>query len=875
MYRENHMAKYTPAMQQYIDLKKQHADCILFFRLGDFYEVFFEDAKLCSKELDIVLTAKNKTSDNPIPMAGIPYHSAEKYINKLIQNGHKVAIAEQTTAPVPGKIVEREVVSVVTPGTYIQETNKDFSYIVAVTYDTYKDWNNYHIAWWDFSIGEYTTKSFGDLEKMEKFILSLNPAEIIFDIDFPNKDEFQNIIKNYINSLISVYDVPVDADKYVLNQCNIQTLASYGKALEEGRLNAFALLLHYIKNTQKTDLSNIVRVSLHNTDNRVILDDITIKNLEIFASSYESSAKYSLVWILDNTKTAWWGRLLRYILANPIKDIKELNNRLSHIEYYIDKINEANNIHNLLGHISDIPRLSSSILYRKLLPSLFVKFRATLRSFYGENNDLLSELHRLWFKDQSSDKVKWLYEHLNTLLKADDLVKDDINFINNWYDTTIDELRKTAYNSDELLMEYQQELVNKSWIANVKLKFVTNQWYFIEVTNKDIEWLEKIITSWDYKFDLMRRQTLKWAQRYVTPYLDEIQKMVMEAKDKLVYHEFSLLEKTKEQISNLAPELNEFANYISWLDLYTSQGILAKEKKFIKPELKTDWELNIKAGNHPVIEEFLPNDQQFIPNNLHMSGKQEDIWFLHVITWPNMWGKSTFLRQNALIVLMAHCGLYIPASEAKIGIVDGIFARVGSGDVIAKNQSTFMTEMIEVANILNNATANSFVIFDELWRGTSTYDGLALTKSILEFIAMQTKSKTLIATHYHELIKLEWQLPWVKNFSVSVYETDKEVVFMKKIVKWWASKSYGLDVAKLAGISQNIIDRAEQNLMSLEMESKSISGWSSNLLNMTPTITKTDPKFKKIKQLLKSFDVNNMTPMQALQLLAKIKDDLK
>jgi len=893
------MRKYTPAMQQYINIKKQHQDCILFFRMGDFYETFFEDAKTTSKVLDLVLTAKNKNSENPIPMAGIPYHSIEKYIQRLIQHGYKIAIAEQTTKPQPGKIVEREVVSIITPGTYIQENNKNFSYILAINSQDYKSGNSFHIARGDFSLGEYQTKSFQNIENMQKFILWLNPTEIIFDIDFNNKDEITKILQQYNKCLISTYDVPTDPKKYITNECQIQTITSFWKALEEGRLYAFALLLNYLKNTQKTALTNIAKISLHNQNNKVLLDNVTIKNLEIFASSYENQEKYSLIWILDNTKTTGGARLLRHLLANPINNIKILNQRLNHIDHYQKDSNTTKKIHITLNEVRDIPKIATNILYKKLLPSTFIRIRSTIDIFFSKEDYLLTELLRLWLKKITVQKVEKLHTYLTQLLKSNDEINDEINFINDNYHSKIDELRKIAFHSDKMLLDYQQELIKISWVPNVKIKFIKNQGYFIEITNKDIQTFEKNLlepsqfsriqeqksseTSPNLpksKFNIHRRNTLKGNQRYSSLYLDSLEQKIFAAKEKLIHHEFELLEEAKNKIAKHNKELNEFAQKIARLDIFTSHALLAKEYDFCSPKLTQNWQITIKNGRHPVIEKFLPIDEQFIPNNLiinykHSTSNIQHSTNLQIITGPNMWGKSTFLRQNALIVLMAHCGLHIPAQEANIGLIDGIFARVGSGDVIAKNQSTFMTEMIEVANILNNATKDSFVIFDELGRWTSTYDGLALTRAILEHITTNIGCKTLIATHYHELIKLEKEYQWVKNYSVSVYETDKEVVFMKKIVPGGANKSYGIDVAKLAGINKQITDQAEYNLNKLKNQKKSESPKSSEL---SPIFRNPQPqnntKYDKIKSLLHSFDLNNITPLQALQLLSKLKDEL-
>ena len=887
----------TPAMQQYLDMKKQYSDCILFFRIGDFYETFWEDAKICNKVLDLVLTSKNKNAENPIPMAGIPYHSADKYVTKLVKNGYKIAIAEQTSEPIPWKIVQREVTEIITPWTYIQENNKNYTYTLWIYFQAQKDMNNFHIAWGDFGVWTYQTKSFRDIGQMQKFILSIKPVEIVVDVDLPSKDEIIWVMKRYIQSLISVHDIPTSIDEYVANQCNVQTISSYWKALEDGRLQAFGLLISYLKNTQKKNLNNIVRISLHSQESQVLLDEITTKNLEIFSSSYEQSEKYSLIWILDNTKTTVWSRCLRYVIWHPINDMHELNYRLDNIQYYFDSIEKTKHIHHDLSDVKDISKLVSNILYKKLLPSNFVKLRQTLEIFFADWELMRNEITRLWIAKEYFDKVSDMYRYLVNLIKKDDEYKDDINFINDKYNTEIDELRRIAYHSDELLLSYQQELVKLTWVNNVKLKYVINQGYFIGITNKDIEAFEKKLnldsslsrnggtsySEWQDqgKFNLVRRNTLKWEQRYVSDYLSSVESKVLEAKDILAKKEFELLESAKEKIASISIDLNEFNEKVWRLDIFSSQALLAKEKKYIRPDFINGKFMEIIGWRHPVIEEFLPQDQQFIPNWIVISSDddtKEEQWFLHIITWPNMGGKSTYLRQNALIVLMSHSWLFVPARKANICLVDWIFARIGSGDIIAKNQSTFMTEMIEVANILNNASDKSFVIFDELWRGTSTYDGLALTKAILEYIVMNVWCKTLIATHYHELIALENNLNWVKNFSVSVYETDKEVVFMKKIVKWWASKSYGLDVATIAWIPRTIIDRARENLWELEKKNEDKKSWSwfrSPSLPLWAFSTRVDPLFEKIRNIIKWFDIENITPLQAMDILNKIKEELK
>ena len=866
---------YTPAMQQYVNMKKQYSDCILFFRLGDFYETFFEDAKICSKVLDLVLTSKNKNSDTPIPMAGIPYHSADKYIQKLVSHGYKVAIAEQMSEPTPGKIVDRQVQSVITPGTYIQEAQKRFAYTCSVYYAAHDDGMLYHIARGDFSIGDYQTKSFADIDSLYRMLLMVAPVECIVDPEFPYMEEVKIRLQQYSKCLLSVYDVPRDPAEYVQHICHIQTTSSYGKALEGGRLWAFALLLHYLQYTQKSIAVRVVRVALHMHEQEVLLDQVTIKNLELFASSYENSEKYSLIGIIDNTQTAGGSRYLRALLTHPIHDVQVLRTRQSHIQYFCDH-SDRQAIYHLLRQVHDIPKMVSTILYKPLNPLSFVKLRSTLAVFLDQTQDgklkaqVMAGLTHIGLEDAALDSVRNLYNYLDQLLKDAESIQHGQDFVREGYNEEVDQLKQIAFHSDTLLLDYQQELATYVGATGLKIRFVKNQGYYIEVTNKDIEKLEsKDIHAWGEKFDFQRRQTLKGVQRYSTTYLDAVQEKILSAKDELTKKEYEHLAKAQEKVASLHKALHHFSEKVAALDVYVSHALFVEQKQWIKPEFVPNGTMDIIGGRHPVIEAFLPMDQQFIPNDMHF-GPDDSI---HVITGPNMGGKSTFLRQNALIVLLAHCGLRVPAKRAQIALVDGIFARVGSGDVIAKNQSTFMTEMIEVANILHNASSKSFVIFDELGRGTSTYDGLALTQAILSYVAQTIQCKTLIATHYHELIAMEKQLAGVHNYSVSVYETDKEVVFMKKIVKGGASKSYGIDVAKIAGIPDSVIAQAKYILDHLE-DGKSVKKSDGLIPLMQQPIIEKDPKYEKVKNILHSYDLNNITPLQALQILAKLQDEM-
>ena len=877
----------TPAMKQYQEMKKLNPDCILFFRIWDFYEVFFEDANICHNVLDLVLTSKNKSADNPIPMAWIPHHSIDKYIPKLIQHWYKIAIAEQVSDPKPWKLVQREITQIITPWTYIQEWTKNFNYMLSIVRKELASWEVYHIAWWDFTIWEYQTKSFINLWDAQKRILTLAPTEIIIDADFQEKDSITTPIQQYLQCLISVYEVPTDPSNFLCNMANVQTLSSFWQAVGEWRLQAISLLLHYIKHVQQQNITNISKISYHTQTWFVLMDETTVKNLEIFSSSYENNQQYSLFWILDQTKTTAWARLLRYYLSNPINSLSEIQRRQNLISHYQES-NYSRFVLKKLWDTFDLQKLTSSIIYKKLNPIPFLKLRSTLNLFFWwneESNILLNELKLIWLQPDAEKKLEILYKDLQKMLKSDQEVIDSDYFIADWWNPQVDELRNIAFHSDDLLMQYQQFLVQKSGVQNVKLKFIMNQWYFIELTTKDsVQFEEKLwIWNWekeDERLNLYRRNTLKWNQRYSSTYLETLQENILSAREQLAKLENSLLKQMWEIIADNNDEISSFANKIAELDVFCSHAVFAFENKYIQPQINHDNLIEIIWWRHPVIEAYLPIDQQFIPNDLSIWEKDhQEKELIHIITGPNMWWKSTYLRQSALIVLLAHCWLFVPATRAIIWLVDWIFARVWSGDVIAKNQSTFMTEMIEVSNILNNATSKSFIIFDELWRWTSTYDGLALTSAILQYVLKHIQAKTLIATHYHELIKLEHIYPEVKNYSVSVYETDKEVLFMKKIVKWWASKSYWIDVAKIAWIPEDVLIQAREILKWFETNQSENTLYpqiiSTPLFEIQNNDVKYQEKYEKIQKIITQADVNNMTPIQSIQFLEKIKEELE
>ncbi len=904
----------TPAQKQYMELKNDHKDCILFFRMGDFYETFREDAKIASKKLWITLTSKNKNADEPVPMAWVPAKSADKYISQLVKAGYKVAKAEQVWDVVPGKLVKRQVVEVITPWTYIDNAwSKDYNYLASVFYS---DKDGYQIAWWDFSIGKYWTKTYQNFEDMLKFLVTLDPAEIVIDIDFSQKDELENYIKDFGDSFISIYSLPDDVEYFLKSNLEVQTVSSYWKAFEKSRDKVFALLLNYIVNTQKTNIKNISSISFWWERNKVHLDDVTIKNLEVFESSYEGSQKHSLIWVIDKTNTAMWRRLISFMLKNPVCNISLINDRLENINYYMKYDWLRKELIDVLSGILDIQRIISKILHKKNSPFLFAKLKSNLASLFDteenvqnididnfvnkiQNSDfkdldsiwekIIYELLRIWLSKKDCVKVLKFYKNLNAIIK-DDGFSEQRDYIKDWVDEQIDKFRKIAYKSDDILMEYQSKVSDKIW-AKAKLKYTKTGGYFLEVRKTHNDKLEKFLDSnqdrfnsdkeYRDKYQLVRKKTLKYAERYITNHLKELEEKILTAKDKLKQLEKQILKDMQKSLQNVNKNFAEFVDQIAYLDVYTSHSKFAKQKGWCKPKIKQWYNIDIQEGRHPVIEKFLPKDEEFISNNLDIKWEKDSNWNIksgrvNIITWPNMGGKSTYLRQNAIIVLLAHCGFYVPASKANISLVDGIFARVWAGDLIAKNQSTFMTEMVEMSNILHNSTSKSFVILDELGRGTCTYDGMALAKAVISYMAQNIKSKCLFATHYHELIELEDQIDGIENYSVSVYETDQDVVFMKKIVKWGASKSYGIQVAKLAGIPNSIVKDAQNNLQELKSSKDNTKTPKSQMLfdKLDFNTDKYKTKYQKLVEKIKNIDINNTTPLEAMSKINDLKEFL-
>lgn len=857
----------TPAQEQYFLLKKQHEDCLLFFRLGDFYELFYDDAHIAHKVLGITLTAKNKKSANPIPMAGVPFHAADKYIPQLINAGYKVAIAEQVGEVVPGKVVDREIVRIVTPATYEDEETGS-SVLLAV----WSSGNNMiHCAWWDFMTGKYTTKSVNDIDSCLDILERISPTEIVVALDFPDRENFLEKVWNCsLDPIWSYHDYPADYNAYIALITGTQSIDGFGSAVEDGRAVALATLFSYLETTQKQSLQWVHTISHERGGKTMRLDPITIKNLELVESSYEWSRKYALLWVIDRCKTVMGSDLLRHRLLHPWsqKDEIMLQQEAMH-EWLAKGRNIKLTMNGFLKDCIAIPRLLTKILYRDVDALTIASMRDTLQAAIGDDS-ICWLLVTFWLSASQEEALRRLTQLLDSYL-IDSEKMQSTRAIRDWFDGEVDRLRHIVHHGDKAMVDYFSSLQPLVKAATFKIKYITNQWYFFEVSRKDIWYIEKVTNLSDEKLAFIRRQSLKSSERYTTPHLDTLQEEYFSAKDTLVEREHNLLNELKQQIIESANQIHELSDTIARIDLYASMEHLVESNDWSLPEI--GWErLSVVDWRHPVVEYFLDKNSEFIPNDCVLDTDQ----FFQLITGPNMGGKSTYLRQNALIVLLAHCGFPVPAKKASVPLMDALFARVWSGDVLAKNQSTFMTEMVEMAVIVNNATKDSFIILDELGRGTSTYDGLSLAKALSVYICQHIKAKTLFATHYHELITLEQSLYGFHNASVQVYESNDRVVFLKKIAPWWAGKSYGLDVARKAGIPQSIIQRAETYLAAMDSKELSIEsaftqaglpfGDSNSHKNQSEIL-------HRIKNILPD-SLDTITPLEAMHIIQQIIEEL-
>ncbi len=869
------MAEFSPMMQHYLATKSQYKDCILFYRLGDFYEMFFDDAITTSRELELTLTGKDCGQEERAPMCGIPYHAAENYISKLISKGYKVAICEQLEDPKLAKgIVKRDVIRVVTPGT-VMESNlleeKKNNYIMSI----YKSGIFYGVTVCDISTGDFRTTQIKDHNNFAMLLDEISrysPAEIIVNPMMAECTEEIDRIRErfeiYVTKLEEsefLGDYKVIDERYHLQDDNgefVETIKDKGLCVA-----STSGLIKYLLDTQKNNLDHINTLKIYSTTKYMSLDINARRNLEITEKLRDKSKKGTLLWVLDKTSTAMGGRLLRRWLSDPLIDSKQINSRLDAVEELKNDLILKGDIIDLLKGVYDIERLAGKISYGSVNARELISLKNSVKQ--------LPEIKKILSRTKSKMLVD-LYESLDTLDDVYELIEKTIvdeppisvkegGLIKLGFDEEIDKLKTATTQGKNWLIELETREREATGIKGLKVGFNKVFGYYIEVTKSNINMVPD---------RYIRKQTLTTGERYITEELKNLENQILGAEEKVVNLEYNAFVQVREQIEKQILRVQKSASIVSSLDVLCSFATVADEQNYVKPIIDNEGIIDIKDGRHPVIEKILPSGS-FVQNDTYLDKKDNR---LSIITGPNMAGKSTYMRQVALITLMAQCGCFVPASYAKIGVVDKIFTRVGASDDLSMGQSTFMVEMMEVATILKEATSNSLVILDEIGRGTSTYDGLSIAWAVAEYISDSEKcgAKTLFATHYHELTKLEEKLEGVKNYSIAVKEKGEDVIFLRKIVPGGTDESYGVHVAKLAGVPQVVTKRANEILRSLERksvlgekvqekENKQVASGQLDLYNY---------KLAEIAHEIDKINIDELTPIQALNEIVKIKEKM-
>ena len=876
----------TPMMQQYMETKKQYQDCILFYRLGDFYEMFFEDALTASKELEITLTGKSCGLEGRAPMCGIPYHAVEGYLTRLVNKGYKVAICEQMEDPKLAKgLVKRDVIRIVTPGTNLNVQSLEASknnFLMCITYLPAK----IGISVADVTTGDYYLTEVEDLKKLNDELMKYEPSEIICNEAFlVSGFDVGNLKEKYrisVNALEPHFFDDEGCKRVLLRHFKVNTLIGLG--IEEFPVGMIAAgaLLQYLYETQKTELTHFTHIYPYLTNKYMLLDSSTRRNLELSETLRDKQKRGSLLWVLDKTKTAMGGRLLRSMLEQPLIEKAEMERRLDAIEELNRDSVSRDELREYLNPIYDLERLLSKVTYKTANPRDFIAFRNSLEMLPAIKTVLKGfEKAELTEIEKDMDSLQDIYELIVAAIEEEPPISiREGGMIKDGFDETIDMLRSAKKDGKQWLAELEEADRERTGIKNLKIKYNKVFGYYFEVTNS-----YKDLVPEDY----IRKQTLANAERYTTPRLKELEDTILNAEDKLTTLEYDLFCKIRESIAMELERIQRTAKAIARLDVYASLSLVAERNHYVRPKLNEKGIIDIKDGRHPVVEQMIQNDL-FIANDTFLDNGSHCI---SIITGPNMAGKSTYMRQTALIVLMAQVGCFVPAKSANIGIVDRIFTRVGASDDLASGQSTFMVEMNEVANILRNATSNSLLILDEIGRGTSTFDGLSIAWAVIEHISNRKLlgAKTLFATHYHELTELEGKMHNVNNYCIAVKECGDDIVFLRKIIKGGADRSYGIQVAKLAGVPDMVIDRAKEiveqltdnditeKIQNIAVDTKGEGRAKKqqhldevDLAQMSLFDTVTDEDV--LKELME-LEVNTMSPLDALNALYKLQNKLK
>lgn len=879
------MAALTPMMQQYMAIKEQYKDCILFYRLGDFYEMFYDDALTASRELEITLTGKNCGQEERAPMCGVPYHAVDVYLNKLVAKGYKVAICEQAEDPKQAKgIVKREVIRIVTPGTNLSQQALDEgrnNYLMCLVYDN----NQFGLAITDISTGDFYTTEVATLKELYDEIHRFSPSEIICNDSFymsgASLDDFKDRLHVSVSTLDTWYmDEAVSVQK-IKEHFKVASLDGLGLTdFPSGTLAVGALLL-YLYETQKNTLDNLTKITPYRSGGYMIIDSATNRNLELIENLREKQKKGSLLWVLDKTKTAMGARLMRNWIEQPLIEKKKITARQDAVEELYNDMITREEIREYLNAVYDLERLVTRISYRTANPRDLIAFKTSL-GMIPPVKQLLSQAKSAELKeiDERMDCLEDIYDLIEKSIQDEPpIMIREGGMIKEGYNEDVDKFRLSRTEGKTWLAELEAREKEKTGIKNLRVRYNKVFGYYLEVTNS---YKELVPEDWT------RKQTLANAERYITPELKELEDMILGAEDKLAALEYDLYCEVRDSIGEQVVRIQETAKAIAHLDVLASLACVAQSNDYVRPSINTKGVIDIQGGRHPVVEK-MNNNQMFIDNDTYLDNKNHRI---SIITGPNMAGKSTYMRQSALIVLMAQIGSFVPAKSANIGIVDRIFTRVGASDDLASGQSTFMVEMTEVANILRNATSRSLLILDEIGRGTSTFDGLSIAWAVVEHISNPKLlgAKTLFATHYHELTELEGKLDSVNNYCIAVREQGDDIIFLRKIIRGGADKSYGIQVARLAGVPDSVIDRAKE--ISSWLEETDVTDKAKNLQVRTSAkkkevVREAVPAEKQMSLFdiypadhpvlkeLAGLDVSNMTPIQALNTLYELQKRLK
>ena len=869
----------TPLMKQYNEIKKDYEDSILFFRLGDFYEMFFEDAVKASKELGLTLTSRNKEKDANVPLAGVPYHSASSYITKLVSKGYKVAICEQVEDPKAAKgIVKREVVKVVTPGTVIDVDSLDSksnNYLLSIREADGK----IGIAYIDITTGEFKVTEIEKEKDYSKLFNELNkiePKEILLLDSF--YEDVREQIDDYVQknqASVSIVGKTRDGNKFLMDYFGVISLESYGIKDKKAVIGAAAMALDYAQTMQLENELTVEKIEFLNTSNYAEINSITRKNLELTKNQREKTVYGSLLWVLDRCKTSMGTRLLKRYINNPLLNVKEIEKRQQDVQYFIDNILIREDLKEKLDNVYDLERLLGKIIFGNENGKDLLALKNTLKS----SIEIMNILKETNFFEEIN--VKKLYD---VYVLIDESIDEDAPFtvreggmIKRGYNQELDEIHQIMNSGKDFLLEIEQREKEATGIKNMKIKYNKVFGYFIEVTKSNLDLVPETYT---------RKQTLANAERFITPELKKYEDTIINSKAKISDLEYYLFKEISTQVKDERNILTNLAEKLAYLDVIVSFATIAIENDYVKPEMLENSDiLEIVEGRHPVVEKLIGRSD-FIANSTKLKEKERFV----VLTGPNMSGKSTYMKQVALISIMAQVGSYVPAKEAKLSIVDKYLTRIGASDDILSGQSTFMVEMSEVSNILNNATEKSLIILDEVGRGTSTFDGVSIATAISIYIHNEIKAKTIFATHYHELTDLENKFDDIVNYRIEVNEKDGKVIFLRNIVKGGADKSYGIEVAKLAGLPKEILKESKKILKRLEQKKELIektvnvhqlSLFGENLGfddDEDEKKKEADEKMEVMSDIIDEIeekDINNITPMEALKFLSELKAKLE